>query len=66
MGGTSLPQAFVITVRAENSLIQVGKITPLPPMPNFPNIQPNMPLQIPPFHTLPVVSSQEIIALGPS
>lgn len=57
MGGTSLPQAFAIAVTAENSLIQAGKIAPRPPMPIFPNIQPNMPLQVTPFNPLPVVSS---------
>ena len=35
-------------------------------MPIFPNIQPNMPLQMPPFNPLPAVFSQEIVVAGPS
>ena len=65
MGGVSLPQAYAITIRAENSLIQVGKIAPRPPMPIFLDIQPNMPLAIPPFNPLPIVPSQAIAVAGP-
>ena len=66
MGCVSLPQAYNINVRDENSLIQVGKIAPRPPMPIFPNIQSNMPLIVPPLNALPIVLSQEIVILGPS
>ena len=38
MGGNTLPQAFDTTIRDENSLIQVGKIAPMPPIHFFPNI----------------------------
>lgn len=44
MGGVSLPDAFEIAIRAENSLIQVGKLAPRPPMPIFPDIHSNVPL----------------------
>ena len=57
MGGVSLPQAYDIAIGAENSLIQAGKIAPRPPMPIFLDIQPNMPLTIPPFNPLLVVPS---------
>lgn len=40
MGGNNLPTAFDIGIRVENSLIQVGKIAPRPPMPIFPELQP--------------------------
>ena len=66
IGGVSLPQAYDIAIRAENSLIQASKIAPRPLMPIFPNIQPNMPLTIPPFNPLPAVPSQEITIAGPS
>ena len=66
MGGVSLPRAYDISIRAENSLIQVGKIAPRPPMPIFADIQLNMPLAIPPFNPLPIVPSQEIDVAGPS
>lgn len=55
MGGVSLPDAFEIAIRAKNSLIQAGKLAPRPPMPIFPQIHANIPLQIPPFTPLPVV-----------
>ena len=32
----TLPDAYDVAVRAENSLIQAGKIAPRPPMPIFP------------------------------
>lgn len=64
MGGVSLAQAFPIAVRVENSLIQASKIASKPPMPIFLDIQPNMPLNIPPFTPLPVVPSQEILIAG--
>ena len=38
MGGRTLPGAFDIAVRAENSLIQVRKLPPRPPMPYFEEI----------------------------
>ncbi|XP_059064494.1 uncharacterized protein LOC131856653 [Cryptomeria japonica] len=59
MGGVTLPTAYDISIRVENSLIQVGKIAPRPPMPIFPDIQSLMPLQVPPIAAIPVV-----LALG--
>ena len=35
MEGVSLPKAYDIAITAENSLVQVGKIAPRPPMPIF-------------------------------
>jgi hypothetical protein len=66
MGGVLLPQAYDTAIRAENSLIQEGKIAPRPPMPIFPDIQPYMSLAIPPMNALPIVPSQEIVVLCPS
>lgn len=45
MGGDTLPQAYEITIRSENILIQGGKLAPRPPMAFFldvPNHQPAM------------------------
>lgn len=55
MGGVSLPDAYEVAIREKNYLIQAGKIAPRPPMPIFPEIQPSMPLQIPPFTPFPTV-----------
>ena len=66
MGGVSLPQAYDIAIRDENSLIQVGKIAPRPPMLIFSDIQSNMPFVIFPFNPLPVAPSQENTMAGPS
>lgn len=55
MGGVSLSNAYEIAIKEENSLIQLRKITPRPPMPIFLDIQPNMPLQIPSFVPFPVM-----------
>lgn len=55
MGGISLPQAYAIAIRAENSLIQAGKIAPRPALPIFPTIQPLIAMQIPPLTVIPAV-----------
>lgn len=47
MGGNTLPTTFDVVVRAENSLIQAGKIAPRPPMPIFADLQPIIPI-VPP------------------
>ncbi|KAH9293755.1 hypothetical protein KI387_041040, partial [Taxus chinensis] len=39
MGGTTLPAAYSIAIRAENCLIQAGKLAPRPPMPFQPHNQ---------------------------
>ena len=44
MGGTTLPRAYDMAIRVENTLIQGGKIAPRPPMPLFPEIQNHQPL----------------------
>jgi len=47
LGGSTLPDAFEIVVRAENYLILVGKIPPRPPLPIFLQIQSSKPMKIP-------------------
>ena len=53
MGGRTLPDAFDIAVRAENSLIQAGKLPPRPPMPYSAEIQQIVPAVIPPLAVIP-------------
>lgn len=55
MGAVTLPTTYDVAIRIENSLIQARKIAHRPPMPIFPNIQPLMPLQVPPIAMLPTV-----------
>lgn len=57
-----MPNAYETTIKAENILIQAGKISLRSPMPIFSDIQPNMPLQIPSFAPLPVVPTLQAIA----
>ncbi|KAH9287940.1 hypothetical protein KI387_032057, partial [Taxus chinensis] len=62
MGGRTLPAAYSIAVRVENSLIQVGKLAPRTPMPWFPEMsqvpQPSMaPIPIPEKSMQPVAST---------
>lgn len=64
MGGTSLPQAFEIAVRAENCLIQAGMIARWPPMPIFPSLEPSLPLQVPPFTPIPTILAPQASASG--
>lgn len=52
MGGTNLPIAYDLAIRAENSLIQAGKIAPRPPMPIFPELHP-IPKAIPSLASIP-------------
>ena len=61
MGGDTLPNAYDIAIRAENILIQGGKLAPKPPMPFFldvPNHQPAMAL-------LPTTSTSQSLAPVP-
>lgn len=53
MGGFTFPNAYEISIRAKNYLIQVGKIAPRPPMPIFPNIW--SPINLPPIASIPIV-----------
>ena len=66
MVGYSLPKGYDIAIRAKNSHIQVGKIAPRPPMPIYPNIQPDTPLVVPPLNPIPAIPSQEVETIGPS
>ena len=61
MGGDTLPNAYDTTIRAENILIQGGKLAPRPPIPFFPDVpnhQPEMAL-------LPTTSTLQSLALVP-
>lgn len=53
MDGNTLLDAFDISIRVENCLIQASKIAPRPPMPFFSEIQPSIPFQIPPIAIVP-------------
>ncbi|KAH9308959.1 hypothetical protein KI387_036870, partial [Taxus chinensis] len=39
MGGITIPMAYSIAIRAQNCLIQAGKLAPKPPMPLFPSLE---------------------------
>ena len=56
MGGNTLPGAFDTTVKAENNLIQAGKLPPRPLMPYFVEVQPIVPV---------VMQLLDIIPLAP-
>ena len=58
MGGTTLPGAYDMAIRAENTLIQGGKIAPRPPMPLFPEIKNHQPSIAP----IPTTSSSQPLA----
>jgi hypothetical protein len=47
MGGVTLPTTYDLAIKAENNLIQVGNISPRPPMTIFLDIHPSMPIHIP-------------------
>ena len=55
MGGCTLPDAFDVVVRVENSLIQVGKLPPRPPMPYSTEIQKIVTVFIPTLAVIPPV-----------
>lgn len=54
IGGLTLPVAYDIAIRTKNNLIQDGKLAPRPFMPIFPEVQPFIPIQIPPIATIHV------------
>lgn len=64
MGGTSLPQAFDIAVKAENCLIQAGMIDRRPLMPIFPSLQPIAHVQVPPFTPIPTILAPQASTSG--
>lgn len=64
MGGVSLPDAYEVAIRSENCLIQACKIAPRPLMPIFLDIQPNMPLQIPPFAPFAAIPALSTVVLA--
>ncbi|XP_059073533.1 uncharacterized protein LOC131874261 [Cryptomeria japonica] len=71
MGANTLPTRFDVPVRAENSLIQVGKIAPRPPMPFFADIQPIIPVFPPiivvvpsfPAYNAQVVAQEHVVLM---
>ncbi|KAH9317847.1 hypothetical protein KI387_019616, partial [Taxus chinensis] len=40
MGGNTLPDAYDISIKAENNLIQAGKLAPRPSMPIWADLAP--------------------------
>jgi hypothetical protein len=63
MGGTTLPRAYDISIRVENTLIQGGKIAPRPQMPLF--------IEMPTHQTsiapIPITSSsQPLVVASPT
>ena len=61
MGGDTLPNAYDTTIRAENILIQGGKLAPRPPMPFFPDVPNHQPAMDP----LPTTSTSQSLSLVP-
>lgn len=59
MGGTTLPGAYDMAIRVENTLIQGGKIAPRPQMPLFPE----MPNHQPTIAPIPIASSNQLLVL---
>ncbi|KAH9299879.1 hypothetical protein KI387_044102 [Taxus chinensis] len=58
MGGTTLPAAYSIAIRAENCLIQAGKLAPRPPMPLYPNLENPCTSQAPTLAPVPTPRNQ--------
>ncbi len=61
MGGDTLPNAYEIAIKAENILIQGGKLAPRPPMPFFPDVPNHQPVMAP----LPTTSTSQALTLVP-
>lgn len=57
MGGDTLPNAYEIAIKAENILIQGGKLAPRPPMPFFPDIPNHQPAVAP----IPTTSTSQAL-----
>ncbi|KAH9311596.1 hypothetical protein KI387_026631, partial [Taxus chinensis] len=69
MGGTTIPMAYSIAIRAENCLIQAGKLAPRPPMPLYPNLENPSTSQAPTLAPVPTPrnqSSNEAFTSSPS
>ncbi|KAH9331807.1 hypothetical protein KI387_003915, partial [Taxus chinensis] len=58
MGGTTIPVAYSIAIRAENCLIQAGKLAPRPPMPFFPSLESPSTSQVPILAPIPTPRNQ--------
>ncbi|KAH9294558.1 hypothetical protein KI387_040236, partial [Taxus chinensis] len=58
MGGTTIPAAYSIAIRAENCLIQAGKLAPRPPMPLYPNLESPSTSQAPNLAPIPTPRNQ--------
>ncbi|KAH9331943.1 hypothetical protein KI387_004051, partial [Taxus chinensis] len=58
MGGTTIPAAYSIAIRAENCLIQAGKLAPRPPMPLYPNLENPSTSQAPTIAPIPTPRNQ--------
>ncbi|KAH9291982.1 hypothetical protein KI387_042826, partial [Taxus chinensis] len=58
MGGTTIPMAYSIAIRAENCLIQAGKLAPRPPMPLYPNLENPSTSQAPTLAPVPTPRNQ--------
>ncbi|KAH9291370.1 hypothetical protein KI387_043441, partial [Taxus chinensis] len=58
MGGTTIPIAYSIAIRAENCLIQAGKLDPRPPMPLFPSLESPSTSQVPNLASIPTPRNQ--------
>ena len=61
MGGDTLPDAYEISIKTENILIQGGKLAPRPPMPLFLEIPNHRPL----VATIPTTSTSQPLAITP-
>ncbi|KAH9327816.1 hypothetical protein KI387_043750 [Taxus chinensis] len=58
MGGTTLPAAYSIAIRAENCLIQAGKLAPRPRMPLYPSLESPSASQAPVLAPIPTPRNQ--------
>ncbi|KAH9308533.1 hypothetical protein KI387_036444, partial [Taxus chinensis] len=58
MGGTTILAAYSIAIRAENCLIQAGKLAPRPPMPFYPNLESPRTSQVPNLALIPTPRNQ--------
>lgn len=60
MGGITIPVAYNIAIRAENCLIQAGKLAPRPPMPLFPSSESPSTNQMPILAPIPTSRNQNL------
>ncbi|KAH9323648.1 hypothetical protein KI387_018287 [Taxus chinensis] len=58
MGGTTIPAAYSIAIRAENCLIQAGKLAPRPLMPLYPSLESSSTNQAPVLSPIPTPRNQ--------